>query len=203
MTRRPYRVALTVLAAVAVILSASPSSATSKQFSDPTGDTDNNGLFDIGTVTVKNTSKYISVKFQFPKNDYVPGPEGHFEVLVDTDSTKRGAELSWSAPLFSEFSLVPVKNGKRLHRQEWLPASPEPTTCGKTTRIDWNPQKGYGRLKIFKRAGCVGKASKIRVSVKTVATGERETWNGDPIVYSSPEVDRYPNRHQFSAWVRR
>jgi len=203
MTRRPFRVALIALVGLALALSASPSYAATKQFTDPVGDTDNHGLFDIGRITVKNASKYVSVTFRFPANDYVPGPDGHFEVLLDTDATQRGAELSWSAPLFSEFSLVPVKNGRRQHKKEWLPATPEPTKCGKTARITWNPQKGYGRLKIYRKAGCVDATPKIRVSVRTVATGERKTWNGDPIVYDHPEVDRYPNRRLFSSWVRR
>jgi hypothetical protein len=203
MTRRSFRVAVTGLLALALALTASPSYAATRKFQDTVGDTDNHGLFDISKVTVKNTAKYVSVKFQFPANDYVPGPDGHFEVLLDTDAKKPGAELSWSAPLFSEFSIVPVRGGKRLHKKEWLPATPKPTKCGKTVRVDWNPQKGYGRLKIFRKAGCVGKTPKMRVSVKTVATGERKTWNGEPIVYDHPEVDRYPNRRLFSAWVRR
>jgi hypothetical protein len=131
MTRRSFRVAVTGLLAAALALTASPSYAATRTFQDTVGDTDNHGLFDIGKVTVKNTAKYVSVTFRFPANDYVPGPDGHFEVLLDTDAKKPGAELSWSAPLFSEFSIVPVRGGKRLHKKEWLPATPgRPSAAG-------------------------------------------------------------------------
>lgn len=188
--------------ALTLALLGSPASAATKSFDDPVGDTNNNGLFDIGKVTVTNTSRYVSVRFRFPPNNYFPGPDGRFEVLIDSNARRSGAELSWSAPLFSEFSIAPVKNGRRQIRKEWLPNTERPTTCGKTVRIDWNPQKGYGRLKIYKKTGCLGRTSKVRVSVKTVATGER-TADGDLLEYARPEIDYFPARRAFSPWVRR
>lgn len=201
MHRSMLRPLIVLVVAMTLALTGSPASATTKSFTDPTGDTDHAGLFDIGKVTVVNTSTYVSVTFHFPRNNYFPGPEGRFEVLLDTDSKRRGAELSWSAPLFSEFSLVPVKKGKRLRSKEWLTGAPEPSRCGRTVRIDWNPPKGYGRLKILKQAGCLGKPSKIRVNVKTVVTGEHTKSDGMRR-YKQPETDYFPKRETFSPWVR-
>lgn len=201
MHRSTSRPLIVLAVALTLALSGSPASATTKNFTDPTGDTDHAGLLDIGKVKVVNTSKHVSITFRFPRNDFFPGPEGRFEVLLDTDSTRRGAELSWSAPLFSEFSLVPVRQGKRLRSKEWLGDAPVPSACGKTVRIDWNPPKGYGRLKILKKAGCLGKASKIRVNVKTVVTGEHSERDGMRR-YERSETDYFPKRDAFSAWVR-
>jgi hypothetical protein len=188
--------------ALVLALSGSPASATTKDFTDPTGDTDNAGLLDIGKVRVVNTSEYVSIRFRFPPNNFFPGPEGRFEVLLDTDAKRSGAELAWSAPLFSEFSVVPVRNGKHLRSKEWLTNTPKASRCGRTVRIDWNPPKGYGRLKIFKKAGCLGTPSKIRVNVKTVVTGEHTKSDGMRR-YSRSEVDYFPQHGAYSPWVRR
>ncbi|MCD9198351.1 hypothetical protein [Aeromicrobium wangtongii] len=202
MNRTRIRSAVAILVALGLVLTASPSVADSRTFKDPTGDTRAAGLLDIGRVTVKNTKKYVSVKFAFPANNFVPGPDGYLEVLLDTDAKARGPELSWSAPLFSEFSIVPVRRGKKLFKKEWLRMDGTQTRCGRTVRIDWNPPKGYGRLKLFKKAGCVGSPSRVRVQVRTVVTGERPTY-GSPVRYSRPERDFFPSASRYSAWVRR
>ena len=199
MPRHLVRSAVAVMASAALIVSASPSYAGTRTFKDTIGDTSNSGLLDIGEVTVKNTAKYVSVKFEFPPNDYTPGPDGRFEVLLDTTTRTAGAELSWSAPLFSEFSVVPVRKGKKLHRENWLRPTSKPPKCANTVRIDWNPQRGYGRLKLFKKKGCVGKPSNVRVRVKTVVTGEHTEFEG--IAYPRSEIDYYPAATRFSRWV--
>lgn len=202
MNLTPLRSAAAILVSLGLVLTASPAVAGTRTFKDAVGDTRANGLLDIGKVTVKNTRKYVSVKFTFPRNNFVPGPDGHIEVLLDTDPKAAGPELSWSAPLFSEFSIVPVRRGKKLHKQEWLRMTDRPTRCGRTVRIDWNPPKGYGRLKLFTKAGCVGHPSRVRVQVRTVVTGERPTYDR-PVRYPHPERDHFPSASRYSAWVRR
>lgn len=195
------RLLIVLVVSLALALAGSPASATTRTFTDPTGDTDNAGLFDIGKVTVVDRPTYVSVTFHFPRNDYFPGPEGRFEVLLDTDARRSGPELAWSAPLFSEFSVVPVRKGKRLRNKEWLTNTDSPSRCGRTVRIDWNPPKGYGRLKIRKKDGCLGTPAKVRVNVKTVATGEHTKSDGMRR-YERAETDYFPKRNTFSPWVR-
>jgi hypothetical protein len=202
MNRSMPRLLIAMAVALALATSGSPASATTKDFTDPTGDTDNAGLLDIGKVRVVNTPTYVSIRFRFPPNDFFPGPEGRFEVLLDTDARQSGPELAWSAPLFSEFSVAPVRKGKHLRSKEWLTNTPKASRCGRTVRIDWNPPKGYGRLKIFKKAGCLGTPAKIRVNVKTVVTGEHTKRDGMRR-YTHSETDYYPKRGAYSPWVRR
>ena len=122
-------------------------------------------------------------------------------MLLDTDAKRSGPELAWSAPLFSEFSVAPVRKGKHLRNKEWLTGGPTSSRCGRTVRIDWNPPKGYGRLKILKKDGCLGSPSKVRVNVRTVVTGEHTKSDGMRR-YDRSETDYFPQRNTFSPWVR-
>lgn len=198
------RTAIRILAAGSVIavLASGSAIAQTKTWQDATGDTNNNGLLDIGAVTVKNSKAGVTASFRFPAGEGLL-PAGAVSVYLDTNPRKPGPEMVSAFGIPGDGGTSSVKDWKVTSSKKWS-QDPEPTRCGKTIhqRVDFD--EGIVKYAFSAKKGCLYHPAKVRVYVKTVVSGEfPDDFNYDEWVeYDSTEVDYYPSKHNLSAWVK-
>lgn len=187
-------------AAGALLVTPLPANAAEQSWRDPSGDTSNSGLLDIGKVTVTNTKKQFGAKFRVPKPDGLR-PFGSVELWLDTDSKKSGPEFLYVAGFPGEAGFHTVKNWKV--KKTWYDVSGE-SKCGKAVKERFDLDKGVIGITVKPTKGCTGAPKKVRAYVRTVASGEFSNDDySDYIDYDRRENDFYPAKKKFSPWVRR
>ena len=200
MRNRLVRPAAIFLAAAALFVAPLPANAAQQSWSDPSGDTSNTGLLDIGKVTVTNSKKQFGATFRVPAFDDAR-PFGSVELWLDTDAKKSGPEFLYSAGFPGESGFYTVK--KWRINKTWFNVAGE-SKCGKAVKERFDLDNGVIGIKVKRTKGCTGAPKRVRVYARTTATGQYSDDDySDYVDYDRKENDFYPAYKKFSPWVRR
>jgi hypothetical protein len=180
---------LVVLAAavVAVSVISPPASAAEQTFTDRSGDV--RGGFDIQSVRVVNTGKWIKIRTHHENLRQGPSaPGGSVSVFIDTARHRNGPEFRFSGPVGfdGDYSIVKVRRWK---------ADGDALNC-RGLRFGVNYQRDVVHFSVTRR--CLDRAydhrvGKIRVAVKAA----QNTASGDPRIDWAPK-----RRHLYPAVAR-
>ena len=201
MLRTILRAGFTAAFAAVFAFQAGPASAQTTSWVDPSGDTNNRGLFDISRVTVTNSSKKIVVKFRFPKATSLY-PMGSYSVYIDTDKKKRGPEYVWGLGIPGESAFSTMRNNKFVKTWAGIVTDKK---CGKTVRERFDLEAGVASISVTTKKGCLGKPKRVRTNIHTQVYGEVDSdFDYDTSVqYEKTESDFYPAKKKYSPWVVR
>lgn len=168
---------------------------------DTVGDAGESGLLDINKVTVIHDSKRASVIVRFPKADGVL-PYGSFFIWIDSNSKKAGPEYIWTAYHPGESAFYPVKNWKPQWKKPWYTVAGN-KKCGSSVKDEWNFDKGYAKVTMTRKKGCLGKPSRVRAAARTEVVGDVWDDYSDYEEYDVPEVDWYAGYRKMTGWVKK
>jgi hypothetical protein len=179
---------LIALAAAAVAASvASPASAAERTFEDQKGDV--RGGFDIESVRVVNTGKWIKIRTHHRNLRYGGSQNGGVSVYIDTVRRRNGPEVRFSGPVGfdGDYSLSLVRR--------WRPVG-DPVNCQRL-RYGVNYQRDVVRFAVPRR--CLDRAYDHRVGKIRVAVQTSQNRAHGPV----PRYDWAPKRHRLYAAVPR
>jgi hypothetical protein len=163
-------------AVVAVSVMSPPASAAERTFTDRTGDV--RGGFDVKSVRVVNTGKWIKVRTHHENLRKGPmAPGGGVSVFIDTARGRHGPEFRFSGPVGfdGDFAIVKVRHWK---------ADGDALNCN--LRFGVNYKRDVVHYAVTRR--CLDRAfdhrvGKIRVAVKAA----QNTASGDPRIDWAPK----------------
>ena len=174
---RRLLVALAAAAVAVSVVSAAPASAAERTFKDRAGDV--RGGFDIESVRVANTGKWIKIRTHHHNLRYGDtAPGGGVSVFIDTAHRRHGPEFRFSGPVGfdGDYALVTVHRWK---------ADDEALNC-KGLRFGVNYKRDVVHFAVTRR--CLDRAFDHRVGkIRVAVQAAQNTASGDPRIDWAPK----------------